>query len=110
MGTPNGLRPARLKVGIISAGRVGTALGVALERAEPPSDPSLAAMHSRCAACRDEMDREEFSQWADMYASWAHGAGIQVCRRCSLKEPRHAECCWHACSCTEGAHPRRPAA
>lgn len=34
MGTPNGLRPARLKVGIISAGRVGTALGVALEDAE----------------------------------------------------------------------------
>jgi predicted short-subunit dehydrogenase-like oxidoreductase (DUF2520 family) len=34
MGTPNGLRPARLKVGIISAGRVGTALGVALETAE----------------------------------------------------------------------------
>ena len=34
MGTPNGLRPARLSIGIISAGRVGTALGVALERAE----------------------------------------------------------------------------
>ncbi|AQA02644.1 oxidoreductase [Mycobacterium sp. MS1601] len=34
MGTPNGLRPARLKVGIISSGRVGTALGVALENAE----------------------------------------------------------------------------
>lgn len=34
METPSGLRPARLKVGIISAGRVGTALGVALERAE----------------------------------------------------------------------------
>lgn len=34
MDTPSGLRPARLKVGIISAGRVGTALGVALERAE----------------------------------------------------------------------------
>ncbi|MGV1086634.1 MAG: Rossmann-like and DUF2520 domain-containing protein [Mycobacterium sp.] len=34
MGTPNGLRPARLKVGIISGGRVGTALGTALERAE----------------------------------------------------------------------------
>ncbi len=30
----DGLRPARLKVGIISAGRVGTALGAALERAE----------------------------------------------------------------------------
>lgn len=30
----DGLRPARLTVGIISAGRVGTALGVALERAE----------------------------------------------------------------------------
>ncbi|WP_431233982.1 Rossmann-like and DUF2520 domain-containing protein [Mycolicibacterium psychrotolerans] len=34
MGTPSGLRPAWLKVGIVSAGRVGTALGVALERAE----------------------------------------------------------------------------
>lgn len=34
MGSPNGLRPARLKVGIISAGRVGTALGVALERVD----------------------------------------------------------------------------
>lgn len=34
MGTPNGLRPARLKIGIISGGRVGTALGTALERAE----------------------------------------------------------------------------
>ncbi|WP_328361767.1 DUF2520 domain-containing protein [Mycobacterium sp. NBC_00419] len=34
MGTPNGLRPARLKVGVVSAGRVGTALGLALERAE----------------------------------------------------------------------------
>ncbi|OPE44704.1 Rossmann-like and DUF2520 domain-containing protein, partial [Mycolicibacterium diernhoferi] len=30
----DGLRPARLTVGIISAGRVGTALGVALERCE----------------------------------------------------------------------------
>lgn len=29
----DGLRPARLSVGIVSAGRVGTALGVALERA-----------------------------------------------------------------------------
>ena len=34
MGTPSGFRPARLTLGIISAGRVGTALGVALERAE----------------------------------------------------------------------------
>lgn len=33
-GPPDGLRPARLTVGIISAGRVGTALGVALERVE----------------------------------------------------------------------------
>ncbi len=34
VGTPYGLRPARLKVGIVSGGRVGTALGAALERAE----------------------------------------------------------------------------
>ncbi|OBG88152.1 oxidoreductase [Mycobacterium sp. E802] len=31
---PEGLRPARLSVGVISAGRVGTALGHALERVE----------------------------------------------------------------------------
>ena len=34
MGTPDGFRPARLTIGIISAGRVGTALGMALERAD----------------------------------------------------------------------------
>ncbi|MGH3675296.1 MAG: Rossmann-like and DUF2520 domain-containing protein [Mycobacterium sp.] len=33
-GPHDGMRPARLSVGIISAGRVGTALGVALERAD----------------------------------------------------------------------------
>jgi predicted short-subunit dehydrogenase-like oxidoreductase (DUF2520 family) len=31
---PDGLRPARLTVGIVSAGRVGSALGVALERVQ----------------------------------------------------------------------------
>jgi predicted short-subunit dehydrogenase-like oxidoreductase (DUF2520 family) len=34
MGQFDGLCPARLKVGVISAGRVGSALGVALERAD----------------------------------------------------------------------------
>jgi predicted short-subunit dehydrogenase-like oxidoreductase (DUF2520 family) len=34
VGTPNGFRPARLAIGIVSAGRVGTALGAAFERAE----------------------------------------------------------------------------
>lgn len=34
MGTPHGLRPARLSIGVVSAGRVGTALGAALERVE----------------------------------------------------------------------------
>lgn len=89
-----------------------------LERAEPPSDPSLEAMHSRCPECRDEMDRETFDQWADTYASWARGAGIRECRRCGLAAraaPQdsarlHAECCWAACSCDQGEHPRRPVA
>jgi hypothetical protein len=80
-----------------------------LERAEPPSDPSLAASHSRCPGCGDEMDRETFAEWAGTYASWARGAGIKKCRRCSLVEPKHEECCWHACSCAEGEHPRRRA-
>ncbi|ART67879.1 oxidoreductase [Mycobacterium dioxanotrophicus] len=50
----DGLRPARLSVGIISAGRVGTALGYALERAEHVvvacsaiSEPSRLRAHRR---------------------------------------------------------------
>jgi hypothetical protein len=81
---------------------------MALERAEPPSDPAVAAAHSKCALCKDEMDRDEFAQWADMYASWARGAGIQVCRRCSLG--RCADCSWAQCSCTITEHPRRRSA
>jgi predicted short-subunit dehydrogenase-like oxidoreductase (DUF2520 family) len=42
----DGLRPARLKVGIISAGRVGTALGVALERADHVVVASSAISHA----------------------------------------------------------------
>src|SRR5258705_5301181 len=34
MGTPGGFRAARLTIGIVSAGRVGAALGMALERAD----------------------------------------------------------------------------
>jgi hypothetical protein len=83
---------------------------MALERAEPPSDPSLPANHSRCPECRDEMDRDTFAEWADTYVTWARGAGIRKCRRCSLAEPRHQDCCWAACSCGEGEHPRRPVA
>ena len=79
-----------------------------LERAEPPSDPSLSANHSCCPNCGDEMDRETFDQWADTYASWAKGA-IAVCKRCQLAEPKHAECSWAHCACTEGEHPRRRA-
>jgi hypothetical protein len=81
-----------------------------LERAEPPSDPHVAANHSRCPGCGDEMDRETVAQWADTYASWARGAGIRKCKRCSLAEPKHGECSWAGCSCDEGEHPRRRAA
>jgi len=81
---------------------------MALERAEPPSDPNVPASHSKCALCKDEMTRDEFGQWAERYASWARAAAIQVCRRCSLG--RHDDCCWFACSCGDGPHPRRRAA
>lgn len=49
----DGLRPARLTVGIISAGRVGTALGVALERAEHV----VVACNAISAASRDRAAR-----------------------------------------------------
>ena len=47
----DGLRPARLKVGIISAGRVGTALGVALERVDHVV-VACSAVSQRVAAAR----------------------------------------------------------
>ncbi|MET0901401.1 MAG: DUF2520 domain-containing protein [Mycobacterium sp.] len=53
MGSPFGLRPARLKVGIISAGRVGTALGAALEDAEHV----VVACSAISAASRDRAHR-----------------------------------------------------
>src|ERR1700739_1699495 len=49
----DGLRPARLKVGIISAGRVGTALGVALERV----DHGVGACSAVCPASRHRVER-----------------------------------------------------
>ncbi len=90
-----------------------------LERAEPPSDPSLPANHSKCPGCGDEMDRETFAQWADTYAQWAKGAGIKLCKRCSLAgsaatpekaAAMHAECSWAHCACSKADHPRRRAA
>jgi predicted short-subunit dehydrogenase-like oxidoreductase (DUF2520 family) len=53
MGQLDGLRPARLTVGIISAGRVGSALGSALERADHVVVACSAISHaSRERACR----------------------------------------------------------
>ena len=75
---------------------------MALERAEPPSDPKSEASKSRCALCKDEMDDAEFAQWCEMYSSWARGAGVQECRRCALG--RHADCVWNLCSCAAGGH------
>lgn len=49
----DGLRPARLSVGIVSAGRVGTALGVALERA----DHVVVACNAISRASRDRAHR-----------------------------------------------------
>ncbi len=50
----DGLRPARLKVGIISAGRVGTALGVRLEHADHVvvACSAVSPASRRRAACR----------------------------------------------------------
>ncbi|HZR50092.1 MAG TPA: hypothetical protein VFB06_11290 [Streptosporangiaceae bacterium] len=79
----------------------------ALERAAPPSDPSVPAMHSRCSACGDEMDKQEYDQQAKR---WASSPGVQVCRRCSAAAPAHDDCRWTACACSEAPHPRRPAA
>ena len=74
---------------------------MALERAEPPSDPERQAMHSRCAACRHEMTKEDYDAWVALYGSWASSAGL-ACRRC--KKGDHAGCAWGKCACAVAGH------
>jgi hypothetical protein len=64
----------------------------------PPPDPERPAPpFCRCTACRDEMTRAEYDDWAHMYAAWVNGAGLLTCRRCDLA--LHEACCWAGCSC-----------
>jgi hypothetical protein len=74
---------------------------MALERAEPPSDPSQPAMYSVCASCRHTMDLDEYREWSAWYARWADGAGLE-CARCQLG--RHAECIYAGCQCLACGH------
>jgi hypothetical protein len=67
---------------------------MALERAEPPSDPSREAMWSRCAQCHATMTLKEFREWAHWYAGWADKAGL-TCKRCTYG--RHDECVYRQC-------------
>ena len=75
---------------------------IALERAEPPSDPKTEAMWSRCASCGHAMDAKTYRQWVDWYARWSQRADLPSCRRC--KADRHAECAWGACPCKARGH------
>jgi hypothetical protein len=75
---------------------------MALERAEPPSDPKLPAMKSRCASCSDMMTADEFAGWASRYAQWAQSARLPACRRCSRGQ--HDQCSWLACPCRNAGH------
>lgn len=81
---------------------------MALERAEPPSDPDAAAKKSRCASCGDTMDDEEFGAWADRYSKWADSAGLLACRRC--QKGKHEQCAWDSCPCRATGHPAEHAA
>lgn len=71
---------------------------MALELAEPPSDPSLPAMYSQCASCHAQMSREDFTAWAAMYAAWADDQAL-VCRKCRLD--RCGECTYPRCACAK---------
>lgn len=75
---------------------------MALERAEPPSDPNLPVMKSRCASCGDTMDDAEFAAWAKLYAKWADSAGLPSCKRC--QDDRHEQCAWPVCPCRHAGH------
>lgn len=81
---------------------------IALEMAEPPSDPRTPAMYSQCASCRAQMSREHFIAWSAMYAKWADDSGL-TCRRC--QNDNCPECAYAACACPSPApHRRRPRA
>ena len=73
---------------------------MALEMAEPPSDPSLPAMFSRCASCSATMSREDFTAWAAMYAAWADDLAL-TCRHC--KAGRCGQCAYTRCACAKHA-------
>jgi hypothetical protein len=75
---------------------------IALERAEPPSDPDTEAKHSRCASCGHAMDERTFTGWSKWYGGWAEGAGLPACKRC--QRGRHGECAWPACPCASAGH------
>lgn len=79
---------------------------MALERAEPPSDPALPEMYSRCASCHDEMSPKDYRAWSDWYAGWARGADL-TCHRC--ENGAHDQCEYRGCACPDtGPHPARP--
>jgi hypothetical protein len=76
----------------------------------PPPDPEReeregAPDFCRCTACGERMTRAQYDQHVKRYDAWAAGAGILSCRRCERGD--HGECCWRACKCTGGEHPRR---
>ena len=75
---------------------------MSLERAEPPSDPSRPADHSRCAECHDTMSRETYDEWVSYYRGWAEQATGLSCRRC--QKGAHDQCVWAACDCRAGEH------
>lgn len=75
---------------------------IALDRAEPPSDPAAPAMWSHCASCGSDMDTATFHQWVDWYATRAETAGLPACRRCQAG--RCPECAWAACACRASGH------
>ena len=81
---------------------------MALERAEPPSDPERPAMHSKCASCRHEMTREEYDAWAAMYRKWAESVPGLSCRRC--QNGIHDQCAWPRCDCRARNHAGQHAA
>ena len=73
-----------------------------LERAEPPSDPSIPSKHSRCTVCGDEMALEEYEHWVRLYEAWTRGGDVLICRRCELG--RCADCAWISCGCRAPGH------
>lgn len=73
-----------------------------LERAKPPSDPTMPENYSHCPGCSDQMALETYRAWVKRYEAWARSLGSLTCQRCVNGDCD--QCVYHGCECAAAGH------